>query len=157
MVWTTFWPDLLVAVLGAALTVFIAWVTYVLNVWRNELRALKTLVSDLSHRRAFSGEAGTISGAVELGDYARCNASVLSAKEEIRRAREKVRELPSLQVPLRRMTQACNVYLETSERDPDSYATGLVRLRDELHEEIRKLARKRRGLPTDRPGGGAFG
>ncbi|MDG4666063.1 hypothetical protein [Mycobacterium sp. 236(2023)] len=155
-VWTTFWPDVIVAAIGAALTVAIAVVTYVLNRLRNEGRALKALILDLSHRRVFTGQAVTIPDAQETGDYRRCNDSVIAAREEIRRARGLVREEPSLQLPLKRMTQACNFYLEASERDPNTYAIRLVQLGDELHEEIRKLASRRRGLPTPKPGSDAF-
>lgn len=154
--WQTFWPDVLVAAIGAALTVGIALATYALTVRRNELRALRSLVLDMYHRRVFAGQAVTIPGARETDDYVRANASVLSVKDEIRHARGNVREIPSLQMPLARMTRACNVYLEESERDPDAYAAGLIRLRDVLEEEVRKLASERYGLPVHRPGDGAF-
>lgn len=97
--WATFWPDVLVAVIGAALTVAIAFGTYELSVRRTEKLALRALIIDLSHRRAFSGSPGTTPGAVGTGDYARANASVLSARDEIRHARTQVRQLPSLQGP----------------------------------------------------------
>ena len=77
MVWTTFVPDLIVAAAGAVLTVSIAVGTYVLNVWRIERLALRALILDLSHRRAFLGTAATIPGAHDTGDYTRCNQSVL--------------------------------------------------------------------------------
>lgn len=154
--WVTFWPDVLVAVIGAVLTVAIAFVTYALNVRRNELLALRSLIFDLAHRRAFSGSPGSIPGAAETGDYARANASVLAARDEIRHARRQIRQLPSLQRPLSRMVRACNVYLEAVETDPGSYATGLVYLRDELDEEIRKLACQRRHLSATTPGADAL-
>ena len=138
------------------LTVGIALGTYVLTVRRNELRALRSLILDLHHRRAFAGEAVTIAGGRDTADYSRSNASVLSVKDEIRHARGQVREIPSLQRPLARMTRACNAYLEQAERDPDSYAIGLVELRDALEDEVRKLARERYGLAPRRPGDGAF-
>jgi hypothetical protein len=155
-VWTSFWPNVIVAAIGAAFTVAIAVATYVLNQRRNELRALKTLILYLSQRRAFSGEAVKIPGAQATDDYLRSNASVLDVREEVRRARGLVREEPSLQLPLSRMTRACNSYLEASARDPDSYTIELVQLRDKLHVEVRKLASRRRRLPTPAPGSDAF-
>lgn len=151
----TFWLNVLVALIGALLTVIIAYVTYLLNLHRNERRALTSLVSELHHRRAFSGGAVLNSNARELADYARANASVLSIKDEIRRTRDSVRVIPALQGPLSLMTRACNTYLERAESDPDSYAIGLIELRAELHSEIRKLAEYRRGVPTLVPGCGA--
>lgn len=154
--WVTFWPDVLVAVIGAFLTVAIAFATYSLSVRRTELLALQSLISDLAHRRAFSGAPGIIQGAVATADYTRANASVLAARDEIRQARRQVRQLPSLQRPLTRMVRACNIYLEGAEVDPDSYATGLVELRDQLDEELRKLACQRRGISVTTPGAEAL-
>ncbi len=47
-------------------------------------------------------------------------------------------------------------HLEETEWDPDSYAVGLVRLRDELHEATRALAAARRGTKVLVPGAKAF-
>ena len=43
--WTTFWPDLLVAVIGASLTVFIALATFVMQRRRAEDGLLRSLIS----------------------------------------------------------------------------------------------------------------
>lgn len=156
---STFWSDLVVTVIGTALGALlagaVAFVTYVVNVRSKELHALNSLILELSHRRAFSGDAVPIAD-VDEGDYSRCNASVLSVREELRHVRGQVREKPALQDPLARMTRACNVYLETAERDPGSYAIELVRLRDKLHEEIRELGRQRSDVSMLRPGERAF-
>lgn len=154
--WTTFWPDVLVALIGAVLTVGIAFATYILSVRRDELRALNSLIVELHHRRAFSGTAVIVSGAQDTQDFQRANASVISVRDEIRRTRDRVRPIPGLQEPLMRMTRFCNYYLEETEWDPDSYAVGLVRLRDELHEQIRALAAARRGTKVLVPGAKAF-
>lgn len=154
--WLTFWLDVLVATIGALLTVAIAFVTYILNLRQNERRALSSLVNDLHRRRVFSAQEVTTPGARESADFMRCNASILSVKDEIRHARNSVREIPVLQESLAAMTKACNVYLEMAERDPDSYSIGLVRLRENLHVRIKGLARSRRGVPELEPGRGAF-
>ncbi|MFT8180766.1 hypothetical protein ACLXNF_24585 [Mycobacteroides chelonae] len=154
--WATFWPDVLVAVIGAVLTVAIAYVTFRCSVRRNELRALTGLIRDLHHRRAFSGAAIAVPGAVDTADYARANASVLAVKDDIRHARREVRDFESLQKPLAEMINACNLYLEDVVREPDSYAVLLVRLRDALYAEIQKMSGKKHGVPALRPGDGAF-
>lgn len=156
---STFLSDLLVTVIGTALgtlfTVAVAVVTYVVKLRGNELSALNELILELSHRRAFAGDAVRIAN-VDEGDYSRCNASVLSAREDVRRARGQVRMKPSLRDPLARMTGACNAYLEAAAWDPGSYAIELVRLRDKLHEEIRELGRQRSDVVVLRPGEQAF-
>lgn len=154
--WTTFWPDLLVAVIGALLTVGIAYATYILNVRSNEQRALTSLIMELHHRRAFTGQAVRVDDAHELEDYAHSNASVLNIKDEVRRARDNVRALPALQEPLSRMTRDCNIYLETVQQDPDTYVIELIRLRDELLKSIKRLALARKSLAILEPGGGAL-
>lgn len=153
--WLTFWPDVLVAVIGASLTIVIAYGTYILNLRRNERRALNSLIMELHHRRAFSGRAVIVPNARDLADYSRTNASILAIKEEIRRTRDNVRELPPLQGPLSQMTKDCNGYLEIVERDPNSYAIQVLELRKSLNKQIILLARQQRGIQALEPGGGA--
>ena len=92
----------------------------------------------------------------ELNDYRYANASIRSIRDEIRHARDVLRALPALQKLLAQTTRACNRYLEWAEQDPDSYAIALTQLRDDLMEQIEKLAVQRRGLCALQPGGGAF-
>lgn len=153
--WETFWPDVLVAVIGAGLTVAIAVITYVISVRRQELRSLNDLIDDLHHRRAFDTDPGVIPGARASDDYARVNRSVISARNEIRQARRGVRFDSKLRDPLKRMTQACNEYLDTAEWEPDLYAIQVVDLRTALTDEIRKIAAVRPGVLFLEPGGGA--
>lgn len=153
--WETFWPDVLVAVIGAGLTVLIAVTTYVISVRRQELRSLNDLIDDLHHRRAFDTHPGVIPGARSTEDYARVNRSVISARNEIRQARRGVRFDAKLREPLKRMTQACNEYLDAVEWEPDHYAIQVVELRAALTDEIRRVAAVRRGVHVLEPGGGA--
>ncbi|GLJ79691.1 hypothetical protein [Microbacterium imperiale] len=157
--WETFWPDVLVAVIGAALgavlTVLIAAITYVISVRRQELRSLNDLIDDLHHRRAFDTGPGLIPGARASEDYARANRSVISARNEIRQARRGVRFNAKLREPLKRMTQACNEYLDAAEWEPDAYALHVVELRAALMDDIRRIAAARRGVRALEPGGGA--
>lgn len=156
VMWLTFWLDVLVAVFGAVLTVAIAYGTFLLNLRRNEKLALGSLINEVHHRRTFSGHAVRVNGAVNSPDYRYANSSILSVRDEIRHTRDAVRGLPAIQEPLSMMTHACNRYLENAENDPDLYAFGLVTLREELMQQIERLATTRRGLHALWPGDGAF-
>lgn len=157
--WETFGPDVFVAVIGAALgavlTVLIAVMTYVISVRRQERQSLNDLIDDLHHRRAFDTYPEAIPGARATEDYARVNRSVISSRNEIRQARRGVRFDAKLREPLKRMTQACNEYLDAAEWEPDSYAIQVVELRAALTDEIRRIAAVRRGVQVLEPGGGA--
>jgi hypothetical protein len=96
-----------------------------------------------------------IPGARATEDYARVNRSVISARNEIRQARRGVRFDAKLRAPLKRMTQACNEYLDAAEWEPDRYAIHVVELRAALTDEIRRIAAVRRGVHVLEPGGGA--
>lgn len=61
--WETFWPDVLVAGIGAGFTVSIAVFTYVISVRRQELRSINDLIDDLHHRRAFDTSPVMVPGA----------------------------------------------------------------------------------------------
>lgn len=155
--WESFIPDLVVAFIGALLTVLIALVTYVLKIRLDEKRAIQSLIGELHRRRAIAeGPEPVIRGAGELPDFARANASVASMRAEIRSTRDRVRQLDSLQVPLSEMTRACNRYLEFSAASPDFYAGYLGDLRRELAPLVSRLAGTRRGIVAYPPGGGAF-
>ena len=155
--WDTFWPDVLVAVIGAAFTVLIALITYLLRLRLEEKRALESLIGELHRRRALApGPEPIISAAASSADFARANASVSAMRDEIRRTRDRVRQVDSLQLPLSNMTRACNRYLEMSAASPPHYALLLGRLREELAKGVNDLTRARRGVTSLEPGGGAF-
>lgn len=155
--WNTFIPDLVVATFGAALTVIIAFTTYIIKVRYDERLALQALIDELHQRRAVApGPEPTIPNAAELGDFDRANRSVISMREEIRRTRDRVRQVPALRDPLSEMTRACNHYLELSEGTPPRYAQLLGRLRDDLDAQIRRLSAVKRGLTPLTPGMKAF-
>jgi len=155
--WDSFIPDVLVACIGALLTVFIALATYLLKIRLDEKRAIQSLIGELHRRRAIAeGPEPVIPGAEQLADFARANASVSSMRSEIRATRDRVRQVESLQVPLSQMTRACNRYLELSAASPDFYAVYLGDLRRELSPLIERLATERRGVVALEPGAGAF-
>lgn len=154
--WLTFWPDVLVAVIGAVLTVAIAFSTYLLRLRLQEKRALQSLINQLHRRRAFAGRAVVIRGARDSDDFKRASSSVSNVRDEIRRTRDDVRRLDDLQRPLSDMTRACNRFLELSDAMPDHYAIQLSDLRQELFASITELARVRSSVRALEPGGGAF-
>jgi uncharacterized protein with PhoU and TrkA domain len=156
--WETFGPDVLVALIGAALTVAIAFATYVLNERRREWQALRSLVDELHHRRALTliDSVRPVPHADELDDFLHVNASVLSIREEIRRTRDSVTLNSDLQRALGLMTRACNRYLETTAARPEQYLYSLSELRRELSEGVHALAATRRTVKVREPGDGAF-
>lgn len=156
--WQTFWPDLLVAIFGAFLTVATAYVTYLLSVRRREKQALNSLIYEFHHRRAVAPRANlrTVECAAETDDFLRANLSVLSMRDEIRRTRDVVRPIIELHGCLSELTRACNNYLESSAQHPGQYLYLLDELRNELSSKTHKLAATRRGVHVREPGEGAF-
>lgn len=157
VMWESFIPDVVVALIGAVFTVMIALITYVMKIRVDEKRAIQSLIGELHRRRAIAeGPEPVISGAEQSPDFARANASVASMRTEIRATRDRVRQVDSLQAPLSEMTRSCNRYLELSAAYPDHYAEYLGDLRRELSPQVRRLAALRRGVVAQEPGGGAF-
>jgi hypothetical protein len=155
--WQTFVPDLVVAFIGATLTVLIAFMTYLLRLRLEEKRALQSLINELHRRRALvPGSKPLIPDAELTDDYKRANASVLSIRDEIRRTRDLVRQVDSRQLPLSNMTRACNRYLEFSAVSPSTYAILLGELQRELSEGVRVLAQARPDVVALEPGAGAL-
>ncbi|WP_157550793.1 hypothetical protein [Microbacterium sp. Root553] len=155
--WNTFGADVLVAVIGAALTVSIAFLTYLGRIRLEEHRALQILINDLHGRRALAvGRGSKVRFASWSASFKRANASIISARDEIKATRAKVRKHEKVQGPLVEMIRACNNYLEMIEGDPSSYLIYLAQLKLELYAQALRLASVRRGLKVARPGDGAF-
>src|SRR5689334_9675255 len=112
------------------------------------MQALNLLIEELHHRRALSpiGTLMHVANAELSDDYARVNASVLSIKDAIREARQLSRPVRTVRVPLSRMTNACNRYLELADRHPNRYWYFLDDLRQEVLAEVDALAGSNRRL-----------
>lgn len=154
--WETFWPDLLVTVLGAVLTVGIAYGTFLLQQKRTERQVLTNLIHDLHHRRAlraFAPKRGN--GASESDDFKRTSASVLEVREQIRTARNSLPPRSNASPTLSKMLVACNRHLRESARDPDGYQTHLMMLRTSLESRVVEICSKVRGLEPMQPGAAA--
>ncbi|WP_411721164.1 hypothetical protein [Mycetocola sp.] len=141
--WLTFLPDLLVAVIGAALTVVIALATFMVQRRRTEDGLLRGLIDDINRRRAFTPieEVQSVPDAKELPDFHRVSRSVLALRDEIKRTRDGIRGDRQVQRALTEMTRACNRYLEDSDIDPDNYWHHLMTARELLDESIQKIAK----------------
>jgi hypothetical protein len=156
--WTTFWLDIIVALAGAIFTVAIAVITFWLGSRQRELQAIRSLVGELHRRRALTEIVAPrrLRRARTLSDYAQAATSVLTMKDEIRRARDSSRSTPKLQEIFASMTRSCNRYLELSAGSPNQYLFLLQSLRQELAQDVRRLTEARRGVPNLAPGEGAF-
>jgi hypothetical protein len=155
--WETFWPDVLVAFIGALLTVAIAYGTFLIQQRRQEKHVLRGLINDLHHRRALAITAPQeIWNAEEGKDFHRAGLSVIDIRDHIRRARDLVRQDSSTVEPLSDMVRACNRYLEESESKPNFYAFFLKTLHDDLHKGVVNISDKVRGLKAHEPGAAAF-
>lgn len=156
--WNTFWPDLLIAVIGAVLTVLTAWFTYLLQRRANETRALRFLVEEIHRRRALAPVArvSDVPGAGASDDFNRVNASILDIKDRIRLAREQSRPQSPAQPALSDMTRACNRYLESTAHSPEKYLHELRSLRQSLTYSIIHMTEGVRGVQRLEPGGSAF-
>lgn len=155
--WDTFFADLIVALVGAGLTVAIALFTYLGRINLEERRALQLLINDLHGRRALTADpASRVPFASVRRPYKYANASVLALRDEVKATRTKVRQRERLRTPLNKMIQACNRYLELSEFSPGRYPLHLSELQRSLSLQVETLAKARRGLAALEPGGGAF-
>jgi hypothetical protein len=160
--WETFWPDIVVAVVGAVLgsvlTVGIALATYFITIRHRENQALNALIKELHERRAVAPIASLreIPDAAELDDFNRANRSVISMRDEISRTRQLVGQSPEVQQPLSEMKRACNRFLDRASAAPQRYWFLLDELRRELSEGVHRLTSARKQLPRLEPGGGAF-
>lgn len=155
--WDSFIPDLVVALFGALLTVAIAVVTYGLKIHLDEKRAIQSLINELHRRRALRPAVeGLVVGAADSDDYVRVTSSITSIREEIRRTRDRVRQVDRLQHPLSEMTRACNRYLTLSSARPDAYVIHAGELRRALTSSIQELARTQSGMVALEPGVGTL-
>jgi hypothetical protein len=157
-VWNTFIPDLIVTLIGSALTVAIAAATFLVSRRYRETRAMNMLIQELHHRRALAriGTLIEVEDAERNEDFARVNASVLSIKDAIRDARSLSRTVGKVQEPLSRMTSACNRYLELADRHPNRYRFFLPELRRDIATQVQRLSEANSRIIALEPGTGSL-
>lgn len=147
--WETFWPDVLVAVIGALLTVAIAYCTFLIQQQRQEKQVFRGLINDIHHRRALAvAYPQEIPGAEERKDFHRASLSVIDIRDHVRRARDQVRQDSPTLASLSDMIRSCNRYLEESEAAPNFYTFHLKTLREELDDSLVAITRRVRGVET---------
>lgn len=152
--WDTFWPDVLVTVIGAVLTVAIAYGTFLVQQRRTEKQVLTNLIHDLHHRRALRAFTPKyVAGASDLDDYKHTSSSVLEVREQIRTARNSLPPRSSTSPLLSKMLVECNRHLSKSGREPDRYQEHLIDLRTSLTCEVEEICSRVRGLKPLEPGG----
>ncbi|MFJ4208530.1 hypothetical protein ACIPY2_08730 [Paenarthrobacter sp. NPDC089675] len=155
--WDSFWADVVVAVIGAVMTVGIAYGTFALQQRHNEMRVLRHLIWDIEHRRALAiGIPVEIPHARALDDYKRANLSVVDMRDRVRYSVDQVRPNSKAHEGLSKMTAACHHYLEDSHSDPDFYAFFLRDLQLALQLAIQGLASEFRGIEFREPGSSAY-
>lgn len=159
--WDTFLPDLVVALIGALvgalLTVAIAYGTFLMQQARQERHVVRGLINDLYHRRALAVTTPQeIPDAEERKDFERAGLSVIDIRDHIRRVRDQVRQDTQTVDALSNMIRACNRYLEVSEGQPILYALLLKKLQEDLEEGVTKIAERVRGVDALPPGRGAL-
>ncbi|MEO8262344.1 MAG: hypothetical protein ABI566_07215 [Pseudolysinimonas sp.] len=138
----TFCWDVVVAVIGALVTVGLGLVTFLVSRYISKTRLLNLLIVDINERRAFVVDPRKVRGARETNDFKWATESVLKCRDEIRRARNEYGFGKRVHGALDSMRRACNHYLEDSSRDSDSYPIHLARLRAELDANTDQLARR---------------
>lgn len=143
----TFLSDTLVtvigAVLGAILTVGIAYGTFRAQQRHTEKQVLTNLIHDLHHKRALRAITPTrVPDPTESTDFERTTKSVLEVREWIRTARNSLPPRSHASPTLSRMMVACNRHLSDSARNPDSYQLMLMKLRKSLHSGVVEICSK---------------
>jgi len=143
MNWSSFFPDLVVACFGAALTVLIAYGTYVVQRRRQDLQIIRILADDLATRRALQLiSPRAASGASD--DAQRCFSSVHAAQQQLAALRNQVTSNRPLHAMLQEMVLATRAYKNSIERHPDKWQFALMMVRAELVERLRAIERATR-------------
>ncbi|ERI37290.1 hypothetical protein IG195_02800 [Arthrobacter sp. TES] len=155
--WDTFFADVVVALVGAVLTVGIAYGTFRLQLRHNEKRVLRHLIWDLEHRRALSiGHPMEIPDAAIKDDYKRAGLSVVDIRDRVRQTVDQVQPKSNAQAYLSKMMASCHHYLEDSDASPNSYTFHLAELQRNLHEAVRGVASSVSGIDAGEPGSLAY-
>jgi hypothetical protein len=156
--WTTFIPDLFVALFASVVTVAIAYMTFAIQRRRQEHQAIRGLINDIHRRRALTviSVVRRIQRARRLPDFHRASASVLDLRSRIRETRNTVRADSIYQNTLTDMTRSCNRYLEATGQSANDYYFELAELRADLLTAVQTLAKNNRSISYLEPGAGAY-
>jgi hypothetical protein len=136
--WTTFGPDVIVAVIGAGITLAFAGVTYFRQLNRKNRQLVLNLAEDLAVRRALHEiEPRMASGRTPGAKY--CFASVHAAQQRIGSIRDEIAPNEALRSALHDMVRYCADYKESFEEEPRRWQYNLMRLRRRLVASLRQI------------------
>lgn len=156
--WTTFFPDLLVALFGAGLTVLIAFRTVRYQQKATERVELNRLITDLNHRRVLYkiNNPHTVGRASKLDDFKHASLSVLDIRDQAKRVSHQARHNSPAQESLSGLIKACNRYLEAGMYEPEKYLFHLQKLRNEVQACIDQIAAGDKKVTALEPGSSAY-
>lgn len=140
MNWSSFVPDLIVGLVGAASTGGIAVGTYFLQLRRRNQQLIRNLADDLAARRAFELIVPSVGGGAS-DEADRCFRSVHSAQQRISVIRDEISPNDRLRMKLQAMVFWCVDYKEFVEKEPEQWRFGLMNLRRELLACLREVER----------------
>jgi sulfur transfer complex TusBCD TusB component (DsrH family) len=136
--WTTFGPDVIVALIGAGITLTVAGVTYFRQLNRKNRQLVFNLAEDLAVRRALHEiEPRTSSGRSPGAKY--CFASVHAAQQRIGAIRDQIAPNEALRSVLHDMVRYCADYKESFEEEPRRWQYNLMHLRRRLVAGLRQI------------------
>jgi len=138
--WLTFWPDVLVAVIGSVLTVAIALITYRVQQRRSNVQLVRNLADDLAMRRAFMPISPSVSSPVG-DDPDRCRKSVQSAQLQIGLIRDQITPNHRLRELLQEMVAWTREFKSLNEDAPERWQFNLMEVRGELVLRLRDIER----------------
>jgi hypothetical protein len=138
--WGTFWSDILVAALGAMLTVAIALITYRVQQRRSNEQLVRNLADDLAMRRAFMPISPFVTSPVGV-DADRCRKSIQSAQSQISLIRDQIAPNHRLRALLQEMVAWAREFKSLNEADPERWQFALMEVRGELVARLRAIER----------------
>jgi hypothetical protein len=138
--WTTFWPDLLIGVLGAVLTVAIAVVSYRVQQRLANKQLVRNLADDLAMRRAFEEITPSVSS-LESVDGQRCLSSLRSAQQQISAVRDQIAPDHQLRAVLQEMVAWSREFKNLTDENPYQWQIALMDVRAELVSRLRRIER----------------
>jgi hypothetical protein len=141
--WATFGPDVLVAGIGAALTVTIALISYRMQQRRMNRQLVRNLADDLAIRRAFQPIYPCVSSP-DSDDAERCRISIQEAQGQISRIRDQIAPDHELRGLLQEMVLWCREYKNLLEADDSRWQFALMEVRKELVDRLREIERSLR-------------
>ena len=139
--WEAFWSDLVVAAIGALLTVLIAAGGYYLQRWLNGRRALDNIRRAYSTKRALEVRQRVVPSRRQWREkHRRAVLSVMSFRDQVSAEREHVSARSRHQRTLVQIVDACNHFLKYGEADRHTFRSEQALLATKLDALVRTLS-----------------